>query len=310
MKRIINFFILFVFVFLPAYYLPFTGRCLYAQDKVIAVVNNEVITQKDLMDFLNFIRLQYSRQLQGKALEEKINSMKQDLLQRLIEDRLILQQAKLDKTSAEPSRVKSKIEEIKKGYASESVFEQDLAKQGLVRADLENKISEQMLMRNLVEQKVRNKVVIRPDEITSFYAQNKAQLLKPEERLLTLFILQDEETAKALSYQLRVGAKIEELATKFAFTTDKLSVVFGQQLRPEIEATVFKLGLGEISSPVKVDTQYFIFKLDEIVGSRQLSLIQAQDQIRAYLFEKKTQEELTKWLDELKKQSYIKILEN
>ena len=310
MKRIINFFILFVFVFLPAYYLPFAGRCLYAQDKVIAVVNNEVITQKDLMDFLNFIRLQYSRQLQGKALEEKINSMKQDLLQRLIEDRLILQQAKLDKTSAEPSRIKSKIEEIKKGYASESVFEQDLAKQGLVRADLENKISEQMLMRNLVEQKVRNKVVIRPDEITSFYAQNKSQLLKPEERLLTLFILQDEETAKALSYQLRVGAKIEELATKFAFTTDKLSVVLGQQLRPEIEATVFKLGLGEISSPVKVDTQYFIFKLDEIVGSRQLSLIQAQDQIRAYLFEKKMQEELTKWLDELKKQSYIKILEN
>jgi parvulin-like peptidyl-prolyl isomerase len=236
--------------------------------------------------------------------------MKQDLLQRLIEDRLILQQAKLDKTSAEPSRVKSKIEEIKKGYTSESVFEQDLAKQGLVRADLENKISEQMLMRNLVEQKVRNKVVIRPDEITSFYAQNKAQLLKPEERLLTLFILQDEETARALSYQLRVGAKIEELATKFPFTTDKLSVALGQQLRPEIEATVFKLGLGEISSPVKVDTKYFIFKLDEIVGSRQLSLIQAQDQIKAYLFEKKMQEELTKWLDELKKQSYIKILEN
>jgi parvulin-like peptidyl-prolyl isomerase len=307
---IIKFIIIFVLVFLPSYYLPATSYYLYAQDKVIAVVNNEIITQKDLSDFLNFIRLQYSRQLQGKALEEKVDSMKKDLLQRLIEDRLILQQAKLVKITVESSRVKAKIDEIKKRYASQTDFEVDLAKQGLVRADLENKISEQMLMFNFVEQKVRSKVMIRPDEITSFYVQNKRQFLKPEERILTLFILQDEQIAKTVSYQLRLGTKLEELATKYAFTTDKLSASAGQQLRPEIQDTVFKLGIGEVSIPVKVDQQYFIFKLDNIIGSQQLSLTQAQDNIQAYLFEKKLQEELAKWLDELKKQSYIKILEN
>ncbi|MFH0918278.1 MAG: peptidyl-prolyl cis-trans isomerase [Candidatus Omnitrophota bacterium] len=303
MKRIINFLFIFALIFLAA-------RCLYAQDKLIAVVNNEIITQKDLTDFLNFIRLQYSRQLQGKALEEKLNSMKSDLLQRLIEDRLILAQAKLEKVTVDPSRVKAKIDEVKKRYGSQADFERDLAKQGLVRADLENKIREQMLMYNFVEQKVRSKVMIRPDEITSFYAQNKGQFLKPEERILTLFILQNEEAAKAVSYQLRLGTKLEELAVKYAFTTDKLSASAGQELRPEIEATVFKLGIGEVSNPVKIDAQYFIFKLDDIVASQQLSLTQAQDKIQAFLFEKKMQEELVKWLDELKKQSYIKILEN
>ena len=97
MKRIIS------SLFLVSLILLSTGY-LYALDKVIAVVNSEVITQKDLADFLNFMRLQYSRQFQGKALEEKVDSMKKDLLQRLIEDRLILQQAKLDKLSVEPSR--------------------------------------------------------------------------------------------------------------------------------------------------------------------------------------------------------------
>ncbi|MCX5669684.1 MAG: peptidyl-prolyl cis-trans isomerase [Candidatus Omnitrophica bacterium] len=310
MRRIIKFVILFALVFLPTYYLLSTNYCLYAQDKVIAVVNNEIITQKDLADFLNFIRLQYSRQLQGKALGEKVDSMKKELLQRLIEDRLILQQAKLDKATYESSRVKAKIDEIKSRYASESDFELDLARQGLVRADLENKIGEQILMYNFVEQKVRSKVMIRPDEITSFYAQNKRQFLKPEERILTLFILQDKEIAKTVSYQLRLGTKLEDLAGKYSFTTDKLSASAGQELRPEIENTVFKLGISEVSDPVKIDAQYFIFKLDNIIGSQQLSLVQAQDKIRAYLFEKKLQEELAKWLDELKKQSYIKILEN
>ena len=303
MKNIINLIFLVCLILLP------TGF-LCAQDKVIAVVNNEIITQKDLSDFLNFIRLQYSRQFQGKALEEKTNSMKFDLLQRLIEDRLILQQAKLDKTALDSARVKGKINEIKKRYASESDFEVDLAKQGLVLADVESKISEQMLMYNLVEQKVRGKVRIRPDEVTSFYTQNKRQFLKPEERILTLVILQDEEIAKTISYQLRSGKKLEELTARYVFTTDKLSASAGQQLRPEIENTVFKLGIGEASNPVKIDAQYFIFRLDDIIGSQQLSLAQSQDKIQAYLFEKKLQEELAKWLDELKKQSYIKILEN
>ena len=303
MKRVTNLVLIFVLVCLPTF-------CFCAQDRVIAVVNNEIITQKDLADFLNFIRLQYSRQLQGKALEEKVNSMKKDLLQRLIEDRLMLQQAKLDKITYESNRVEAKIDEAKKRYRSESDFELDLAKQGLVRADLENKISEQMLMYNLVEQKVRSKVVIRPDEITSFYTQNKRQFLKPEERILTLVILQDEAIAKTVSYQLRLGTKLEALASKYAFTTDKLSALIGQQLRPEIEDTVFKLGISEVSDPVKVGQQYFIFKLENIIGSQQLSLVQAQDKIQAYLFEKKLQEELEKWLDELKKQSYIKVFEN
>ena len=65
MKRIINLncsvssFILVVFCLL------FFGRpsLVYAQDKIIAIVNNEVVTQKDLDDFLNFMRMQLSQEV-------------------------------------------------------------------------------------------------------------------------------------------------------------------------------------------------------------------------------------------------------
>jgi len=303
MKRIISFFVLSscLFFFIPH---------IFAQDKVVAIVNNEVITQKDLNDFLNFMRMQYSRDFKDKELEEKVGAMKQDLLIRLIEDRIMLQEAKNEKSNFDPSRVKLKIDEIKKRYAAESEFEQDLAKQGLVQADLENKIREQILMYNIVEKKVRSKIIVRPDEITNFYAQNKEKFLKSEERIVTIVILQDKDLANTVSYQMRLGKKLEELAGKYPFTTDKLTVSAGQQLRAEIEATVFKLGIAEVSNPVKIDEKYFIFKLDDILGTQQLTLDQSQDNIGAYLFEKKLQEELAKWLDELKKQSYIKILEN
>ena len=303
MKRIISCTFLILLFLSPVYRV-------YAQDKVVAVVNNEIITQKELNDFSNFMRMQYSRELSGKELEEKVNSAKQDLLTRLIEDRIMLQQAKIEKIIIEPARVKAKINEIKKRYAVESDFERDLAKQGLVQADLENKIREQLLTLAIVEQKVRSRIMIRPDEINDFYNQNKRKFLKPEERLLTVIVLQDESSAKSLSYYLRLGDKLENLATRYTFTVDGLSVSREQNLRKEIEEAVFKLGISEVSDPVKIDGQYYIFRLNEITGSQQLSLTQSQDKIQSYLFERKMQEGLTKWLDEIKKQSYIKILEN
>jgi len=310
MKRVINFRVLSLFLIASIFYILPSTFCLYAQDQVVAVVNNEIITQKDLNDFLNFIRMQYSRDLKGKELEEKVQGMKQDLLQRLIEDRLILQQAKNEKVIIEPSRVKARIIELKKRYPTESEFDDDLAKQGLVEADLENKIREQMLMYAVIQQKVRDKIIVRPEEITDFYNKNKQQFLAPEERQLTMIISQDEKQAKELSYYLRLGQKLEELATRYAFTTNTLSAWKGEELRKEIEDTVFKLGMGEVSEAVKVDQQYYVFRLDNITASHELSLTQSQDKIQPYLFEKKMQESLTKWLDELKNQSYIKLAGN
>ncbi len=83
--------LLLLIIFTAAYSLQFTAYNLFAQDKIAAIVNNDIITQKDLDDFLNFMRIQLSQDYSGKELENKIQAMKPDLLDRLIEDRLILQ---------------------------------------------------------------------------------------------------------------------------------------------------------------------------------------------------------------------------
>lgn len=42
----------------------------------------------------------------------------------------------------------------------------------------------------------------------------------------------------------------------------------------------------------------------------ELSLIEAQEKIQGMLFDKKMQERLAEWLDELKNNSYIKIAQD
>ena len=307
MKRMINLKFIPLVFFLSACCLLPAVYPIYAQDQIVAVVNNEIVTQKDLNDFLNFMSMQLSRQYKDKALEDKINSIKSDLLNRLIEDRLILQEAKKENVEVDSNRVKAKINEIKKQYHSDTEFQEELMKQGLTQADIENKIREQFLMFSIVERKVRSKISIKPDEVTEFYEKNKKDFNSGEERDLEAYSLENEDLAQSFSYSLRTGKKPEDLATRYPFTVNSLNVRKGDELRSEIEEVVFKLGLNETSGPIKIDDKYYVFRLVEIIPPQELTLAQVQNKISTFLFERKMQEEFTRWLDDLKKQSYIKI---
>lgn len=282
---------------------------LYAEDKIIAIVNCDVITQKDLNDFTSFMSMQLSREYRGSELEKRIQSMKLDLLDKLVEDRLILQEAKKNNIRVDESRVKARINEIRKHYNSDAEFKDDLAKQGLTQADIESRIREQLLMYNIVEYMVKDKIVVRPDEVTNFYDKNRKELVSDEERELEAITLENEDLAKTISYELRTDQKLVDLAAKYSLTVNTLKARQGE-LRKDIEDVVFKLGISEISNPVKIDDKYCVFKLNNIIPARHLTLSEAQDKIHAFLFEKKMQEKLTKWLDELKQKSYIKILQD
>jgi len=309
MKSIINLkkFILFPVFILFCLFSFAKSSLLYAQDRIVAIVNNVVITQKDVDDFNNFIRAQLSQEYKGKELEAKIAASQKDLLNRLIEDRLILQEANKEKITYDVSRVKARIEDVKKRYNSDIEFQKDLMKQGLTQADIERRIREQFLMFTIVENKVRSKISVDPDEVTEFYEQNKKDFVAPEGRELDAFAFENEDLAKSFSYSLRSGQKVEDLASRYPFTVNKITTGNNQELRKEIEDAVVDLGINEDSGPVRIDDKYYVFKVTNIVPSRQLSLNEAHNEIHAFLLEKKAQEKLTNWLNELKKKSYIKI---
>jgi len=69
--------------------------------------------------------MQYSHQLSGKELEEKVNSAKQDLLQRLIGGQNYTPAGKNEKINIEPARIKAKINEIRSIIRLNLIFEND-----------------------------------------------------------------------------------------------------------------------------------------------------------------------------------------
>jgi len=280
----------------------------FAQDSVVAIVNNDVITQKDLNDFLNFMRMQISAEYKGKDLEDRIQSMKLNLLQKLIEDRLILQEAKNLKIEVGQDRIKSRIDDIKKKIGSDMEFQRSLKQQGLAQVDLESKIKDQLLMYNVIDYKIRSNIITTPSEVTDFYEKNKNEFKSPEQRDFASISIEDEKIANQIYSQLNAWQSFEQVAKKYGLEINKFSVNNEEGLRKDIGDVIFKLNAGETSKPVKIGDLFYIFKVYIIAPPHALSLSQAQETIHSFLFEKKMQERLTKWLNELKKNSYIKIL--
>ena len=280
-----------------------------AEDKIIAIVNKDIITQKDLNDFINFMRVQLMTEYKAEQLENKIQSIKSDLLQRLIEDRLILQEAKKEDIKVDETRVKGRINELKERYPSDTEFQESLKQQGLVQADLELKTREQLLMYSIVDIKIKSKIVVNPKEVTDFYEKNKQNFIIPEQREFELISVNEQELAQEISHKLKTGEPFADLAKKYSLSVNNFTGRKGGEFKKEIEDVVFNLKEAEISQPLKIEDQFYIFKLNNIIPYKQKNLTEVQDQIQALLFNEKMEEGLARWLDELKKKSYIKILQ-
>jgi len=282
----------------------------FSGDEIVAIVNKDIITKSDVDAFINFMRIQLLSEYDEEELEKRIDSMKTDLLEKLIEDKLILQEAKKLKISIEPYRIKAKIDEILKNYGSEKDFQAALSRDGLVRADLESKINEQFLMQAVITRQIKNKITVSPSEITLFYEQNPQLFKTPEVRHYSYLTFEDLNSASDIYNLLKKGQGIDSIAQKYSLSINKTSIKEGEQLKQEIDMAVSKLAEGGLSVPFRMHDKYFIFSLDKVTPSILKSLSESQGSIQAYIFDRKMQEGLLDWIEQLRKKSYIKIMQN
>ncbi len=274
------------------------GSSCAAPDSIAAIVNKDIITLKELNDYVAFAGMQE----QGARAKSR-----QELLFKLIEDRLILQEARRSGLKADEARVKARVEDIKSKYPSEAVFQQTLLEQGLVQSDLEEKIREQMLMYEVINKQVKSRVNVDPQEITSYFEEDKKLFELPEQRSVEYIVTREEDKAAKFYAALKDAKGFGEAAAAAGVTPGTLQLFKNGQFKKNIEDVVFSLKTGEFSYPLKAENEFYVFRVTGIVEPRSQKLDEVREEIRDILFTRKFQEGLASWLDKLKAKAYIKI---
>ena len=290
------------------------ARAQNVEDGIIAVVNDEVITFKDLQDY---IRQTYASMAAQGVPEDQVKEMMAELqnngLKQLVEDKLILSRANAIGIEVRDKLVDQRVEEIRVKYASEQVFLDALVKNGATVTDLRDKILDQLKIKYVIDHEVKSKVFVNPQEVTEFYEQNKDSFLKSRRvNLDSIYItfIDDKEAARARANEalalIKEGKDFEEVAKQYS-DSSSIGVVEEGQFLPDIEKVVFSLTQGQVSDSVETDKGIFIFKLKGEIPAQVAELREVKSQIYDLLYREKFQERFEQWLGKLQKKAYVEI---
>lgn len=288
-------------------------------DKIAIVVNNEVITEGEVARLLGPIYEQYKTLYQGAVLIKKLDEARQKIIAQLIEDRLILGEAKKLNIEADEKDITAKIDEAVQRFGSKKQLEQALANQRMTLKDLRARYREQLMTRRLIDEKAGSKIVVTPVDIHNYYNIHTEEFVQPEElkiRNILIKIKSDVPTYKAFGLakeilrRLREGGDFAGLAKVYsegpgAQDGGLMGYVKKGDLMPEIEKAVFAMKDGETSAIIQTNLGYHIFKLEERKARKSLSLNEVRRQVEEKVFNDKLKKRIDEWLKDLKKNAYI-----
>jgi peptidyl-prolyl cis-trans isomerase SurA len=290
-------------------------------NKILVVVNDEVLTQADLDIALNQISEELKSEYSGAELAAKIEESRKEYLKQMIEDKLILQEAKKLGVVVDDSEVEEQFKEIKSKFPSDDVFYQEVQKAGISTEVLKKRYRENIMMGKLVSHEVREKVVVTPSEIDDYYKKHSGELKAPEAvRIRSIMLRFDGEQSESSVKQkaddilklVKEGRDFGELAKLYSQGLKSeeggdFGFVERGQMREDFDKVIFDLKEGDVSEPVRADTGYFIFKAEEKRDERVRTLKEAHDDIENIIYREKAQQRYTDWIAKLKRDAFIQI---
>jgi peptidyl-prolyl cis-trans isomerase SurA len=256
-------------------------------DRIVAVVNDEVITQYDLEDQKKLVIMQLQRQ----GTEQPPNDLlEKQLLERMINDRAQIQWAKDSGIRIDDAQVERAIGRIAEDNKMTAAQFRDLLKQDGIpfskfREDLRNEIT----LARVREREVDNKISVTETEIDNYIATQATQTGRQQEYRISHILVLLPEQASADQIQsrrnraedalkaLKEGKDFAQVAASYSDASDALQ---GGNLGwrahgrlPTVFADVVpSLKPGETSGILKSPNGFHIVKLHEerATGGKQL----------------------------------------
>ena len=255
-----------------------------AEEVVLATVNGRKITIKDYNDRLkklsSFERARYREQDGHK-----------EFLKMLVQRELLIQEAKRLGLENDP-KVKERVAEILKD------------------------VTENVMIDEVVQREVFDKIVISDEEAKQYYDENIDEFTQKEQVRLRHILLKTEEDAQEVLDALAEGASFEDLARErsedpgTAPDGGDLGVWPIDAVWPEIREALADMEVGETSGIVKSDLGYHIVRLEAREPQVTKEFYEVRDEIKRKLAAQRKRDAYEEWMKRLEDSADIEIDES
>jgi peptidyl-prolyl cis-trans isomerase SurA len=259
-----------------------SGHAVTLVDRIVAVVNKDVITYSELNEAVGMAERQLRRQ--GTPAPERA-VLERQMLERLILDKAQLQLARETGIRIDELQLDRAVERIAQtNNMTLADFRKALEADGVGFDAWRSDIRQQMIMARLREREVENKVQVSDTEVDLFLEQQKNRpddnteyniahiLVRVPEGASPERIRQARERAEQAAGEVKGGAPFARVAAAYSDGPDALQGgAIGwrnHQRLPEIFADALaKMNPGEISAPLRSPAGFHIVQLVERRGA-------------------------------------------
>lgn len=291
-------------------------------DKIVARVNDEVITRSDVTEALKNLERSLSVIKDPAEKARKRDAFKKDVVMALVNEKILV--SAIDKENIEISddsvdralsslagRHQTTIDGLKARMAEQGVSYEEYRKQ------LARELKKEEFFKKVIYPRIR----IADFDLEDYYKKHTSEFtgydqIRFLEILLTKESVSGGESVDALSNrlvtELRRGKNFQETAKKysrgpFAPQGGDSGLISTSEMRPDLVGFLLNLSPGEISDPVTTPGGVLIFKLLDRKNPKPRPFNDVKELVRQKLASDRVVEEVENYIRELRQTTFVEI---
>lgn len=263
-------------IFSMALGLPVQAQQARPLDRIVAIVDNDVIMQSQLEQRILEVRRTMA---QRKSEMPPESVLKQQVLERLISENLQLQMAQRAGIHIGDEELNQAITTIaQRNNMTAAQFQAKLAKDGLDPQEAREQIRREMLINRVRQRRVAERIQVSEQEIRNFLASDLGKMQLSEEYHLANILIPVPEAADSTTIQtaarladdtyrqLQKGADFAELAlsrsaSENALDGGDMGWRKAAQLPPPFDDLIRELPIGGVTEPVRTPPGFILVKV-------------------------------------------------
>jgi peptidyl-prolyl cis-trans isomerase SurA len=293
-------------------------------EKIAALVGDDLILLSEVEDRAAPLMADIAAIANPSEREARTNAIRREVLDRLIDDQLLAQQATELKLTVSNDEIDRAIGQIKRDYGlSDSQLKDELSKQGLSMPTYRQNTKREILKYRVLNIAVGSKINVGDSEVQSYYDRHMKSA-NIQVRASHIFIaipedadnatvLEREKLAKSLLARAQGGEDFVKLAKEYSEDAGTRAEggdlgFIGRDILPKpMEELVFSMRVGDIRGPVRADRGFHVIKLLDKRAKDAKPFAEVQDDIRVRLRQREMERQTKIYLGDLRKKVLVDI---
>jgi parvulin-like peptidyl-prolyl isomerase len=294
-------------------------------DRIVAVVNQEIITFSEIEKWGRPFQkeIQVEDRLERR---ERIQEVFRKVLDRVIEEKLIEQEARKSGIKVTSKEIEGAVDDVKqRNKIDQEELEKALAAEGLTLEAFKKDLERRILRSKLVSSAVKLEQKAGEKELKEFF-QNNLNHYRVNESYRPahiLFLIPQDATPEQIRgirkkgqkvlERIKEGADFAKMAMEYSEDTSTrkeggdLGPFKKGELLPALEKEANRLQVGEVSGLIRTEHGFHILTLLDRKGGEPPPFEEIKEKVEADYYEKEMEKALQQFLSKLKEKSIIEI---